>query len=147
MIKDGSMDPDIPVYQYNPTSGDVDGVTSATAKYFADKGLLWTYRDGRRVDTTHLHMREWLSCIRNGGKPSCGIQEGFEEAITAHMGGLSYKLGRRIDYDASKEEIVPVPGYDLDEVLLANSEKVVLPLSKAGSLWLRQIGQRYRRLE
>ena len=99
-------------------------MTSATTRYFADKGLLWTYRDGKRVDPTFLHLREWLSCARNGGKPSCGIDEGFEEAITAHMAGLSYKLGRRIDWDPSKEEIVPVPGHDLDEVLLSNVERV-----------------------
>ena len=118
------MDSNIPIYQYDPASGSVDGVTSATAKYFADKGLLWTYRDGKRVDSTHLHLREWLSCIRNGGIPSCNIKEGFEEAITSHMGGLSYKLGRRIDWDKTKQEIVRVEEYDLDEVLLENKEKI-----------------------
>jgi predicted dehydrogenase len=118
------MDPNVPIYQYDPASGSVDGVTSATAKYFADKGLLWTYRDGKRVDSTHLHVREWLSCIRNGGTPSCNIKEGFEEAMTSHMGGLSYKLGRRIDWDQAKQEIVPVKGYDLDEALLKDKEKI-----------------------
>ncbi len=125
LLKAGKIDPNTPMYQYDPAAEGVDAVTSATAKYFADKGLLWTYRDGKRVDSTFLHLREWLSCIRNGGKPSCGIQEGFEEAISAHMGGLSYKLGRRIDWDRGKQEIVPVEGYDLDEVLTANVEKVV----------------------
>ena len=124
-IKAGKMKAEIPIYRYDPAVSDVDGITSATAKYFADKGLLWTYRDGKRVDSAYLHLREWLSVIRNGGKPSCGIQEGFEEAITAHMGGLSYKLGRRIDWDAEKQEIVPIEGYDFDEVLLANVEKLV----------------------
>jgi hypothetical protein len=93
------------------------------AKYFANKGLLWTYRDGKRVDTTFLHLREWLSCIRNGGTPSCDIKAGFEEAITAHMAGVSYKLGRRIDWDRRAEKVVDIPGYDLDEVLLFNKEK------------------------
>lgn len=124
MIREGKIDPSVPIYQYDPAAMGVDAITSATAKYFADKGLLWTYRDGKRVDSTFLHLREWLSCIRNGGKPSCGIDEGFEEAITAHMGGISYKLGRRIDWDPVKQEIVPIPGYDLDEVLLANVEKL-----------------------
>ena len=112
------MSPDVPIYQYDPAANAVDGVTSATSKYFADKGLLWTYIDGKRVDSTFLHLREWLSAIRNGGSVSCGIKEGFEEAITAHMGGLSYKLGRRIYWDETKQEIVPVNGIDLDEALL-----------------------------
>jgi predicted dehydrogenase len=124
MIAGRKIDPDIPVYRYDPASGDIDGVTSATAKYFADKGLLWTYRDGKRVDSTHLHLREWLSCIRNGGTPSCNIMAGFEETITSHMGGIAYKLGRRIDWDQEKNEIVPIEGFDLDEVLLADVEKL-----------------------
>jgi predicted dehydrogenase len=125
MLEKNAVNPDVPMYVYDPAASGVDAVTSATSKYFADKGLLFTYRNGRRVDSTHLHMREWLSVIRNGGKVSCGIQEGFEEAMTAHMAGLSYKLGRRIDWDAASGQIVPVDGYDLDEVLVANTERLV----------------------
>lgn len=124
LIKAGTFEPDKPVFEYDPAAEGVDAFTSATTAYFANKGLLWTYRDGKRVDPTFLHLREWLSCIRNGGKPSCGIDEGFEEAITAHMAGLSYKMGKRIDWDPTMEELVPIPGYDLDEVLLANVERV-----------------------
>ncbi len=129
LIKDGKIDPYVPVYQYDPAANGTDAVTSATAKYFANKGLLWTYRDGKRVDSTFLHLREWLSCIRNGGAPSCGIKEGFEEAISAHMAGLSYKIGRRIEWDAEAEKIITLPGEDLDAILIANTEKV-----KVGSM-------------
>ncbi len=129
LIKDRKIDPYVPVYQYDPAANGTDAVTSATAKYFANKGLLWTYRDGKRVDSTFLHLREWLSCIRNGGEPSCGIQQGFEEAIAAHMAGLSYKIGRRIEWDAASEKIIALPGEDLDAILLANTEKV-----KVGSM-------------
>ena len=123
MLAEGKMNWRKPIYSYDPAANAVDGVTSATAQYFADKGLLWTYVDGKRVDSTFLHLREFLSVIKNGGKFSCGIQEGFEEAISAHMGGLSYKLGRRIDWDEDTQKIVPVNGYDLDEVLLWNEER------------------------
>jgi predicted dehydrogenase len=125
MIKENRIDPGVPIYQYNPMANATDAVTSATAKYFANKGLLWTYRDGKRVDSTFLHMREWLSCIRNGGTPSCSITEGFQEAISAHMAGLSYKLGRRIEWDKASEKIIAKPGEDLDAALLANEEKVI----------------------
>lgn len=121
LIKEGRIDPQVPIYQYDPTAEGVDAVTSATAKYFANKGLLWTYRDGKRVDSTFLHIREWLSCIRNGGNPSCGINEGFDEAITAHMAGLSYKTGRKIEWDPVSERIISLPGEDLDAILLDNS--------------------------
>lgn len=42
--------------------------------------------NGKRYDTTFLHIREWLECIRQGKTPSCNIDQAFEEAITAHMG-------------------------------------------------------------
>jgi predicted dehydrogenase len=121
MLASGKMNADTPIYAYNPMSDQVDGVTSATSKYFADKGLLWTYRDGRRVDSAMLHMREWLSAIRNGTPVSCGIDEGFEEAMTAHMAGISWKAGRRVDWDPIREEIIALPGEDLDEILLATN--------------------------
>ncbi len=117
-LKAGRMAPNTPIYRYDPSETAVDGVSSATSQYFADKGLMWTYIDGKRVDSTFLHMREWLSAIRNGGKVSCGIQEGFEEAMSAHMAGLSWKLGRRIEWDPQEEVIVPIEGVDLDAVLL-----------------------------
>ena len=119
MLEEGRMNPGSPIYSYDPAAGALDGVSSATSQYFADKGLMWTYVDGKRVDSTFLHMREWLSVIRNGGQVSCGIQEGFEEAISAHMAGLSWKLGRRIEWDPQGEQIIPVEGVeDLDAVLV-----------------------------
>jgi predicted dehydrogenase len=118
LIEDRRIDTRVPIYQYDPAASGTDGVTSATSQYFADKGLLWTYRDGKRVDSTFLHLKEWLSCIRNGGQPSCGIDEGFEEAITAHMGGVSYKLGRKVEWDPVSEKLLPIEDYDFDDVLL-----------------------------
>jgi len=117
MIEDGTIDPDVPLYGYDPRTKGEDAVTSATAKYFAKKGLLYTYRDGKRVDSTHLHMREWLSVIRHGGRPSCGLKEGYEEAVSAHMATLSYKTGRRIEWDENTRKIVGMEVETIDQVL------------------------------
>ncbi|RIV67598.1 Gfo/Idh/MocA family protein [Flagellimonas aequoris] len=127
MIEAGKMNPGVPIYQYNPAANVPDAISSATSQYFADKGLMWTYIDGVRVDSTFLHMREWLSVIKNGGKVSCGINEGFEEAISAHMAGLSWKLGRKIEWDPNTEMLKPIEGIDFDEVLLANGTWDVKP--------------------
>ena len=118
MLESGKMSPPSPIYSYNPAASALDGVSSATSQYFADKGLMWTYVNGKRVDSTFLHMREWLSVIRNGGTLSCGIDEGFDEAIAAHMAGLSWKLGKRIEWDHKGQQVVPIEGVDLDAVLL-----------------------------
>lgn len=124
MLRAGKMRGNQPIFRYDPGADIPDAVSSATSQYFADKGLMWTYINGRRVDPTFLHMREWLSVIRNGGTLSCGIQEGFEEAIAAHMAGLSYKLGKRIEFDNATQRIKEIEGVDLDQVLLDSPEGV-----------------------
>ena len=124
-LKNNLVSEGVPLYTYNPQAKGLDGVTSATARYFADKGLLFTYRDGKRVDSTHLHMREWLSCIRNGGKPSCSIEEGFQEAIAAHMGTLSLKTGRRVEWDASARRVVGFENEEIDNILVSTGKIAV----------------------
>lgn len=107
-IESGIVEPNKPIYTYVPGQNKVDAVTSATEKYFAGRGLLYTYRGGKQVDTTHLHLREWLNCIRqgNGMQPSCNIDMAFQEAMAAHMGTISYHENRKVFWDADNEKIV-----------------------------------------
>jgi predicted dehydrogenase len=104
-IKSGLIDPATPIYSYIPGRKDVDAVASATEKYFASRGLLYTYRGGKRVDTTHLHMAEWIQSIRENKQPSCDIDQAFEEGITAAMATISYKERRKVTWDKDKEEV------------------------------------------
>jgi len=104
-IKQGIIPTDKPFFTYVPGQSKVDAVTSATELYFAQRGLLYTYVNGKRYDTTHLHMREWLECIRQGKTPSCNIDQAFEEAMTAHMGTRAYLEGRTMYWDKDKEQI------------------------------------------
>ncbi|MDC1105194.1 Gfo/Idh/MocA family oxidoreductase [Prolixibacteraceae bacterium] len=107
-IKRGEIDPDKPIYSYVPGKNKVDAVSSATEKYFAGRGLLYTYRNGKQVDTTYLHLKEWLYCIRlnDGTQPSCNIDRAFEEAMASHMGTISYKEGRKVYWDYENEKII-----------------------------------------
>lgn len=105
-IKQGIIPTDTPFYTYVPGQDSSDSVTSPTELYFAQRGLLYTYVNGKRYDTTHLHIREWLECIRQGKTPSCNIDRAFEEAMTAHMGTRAYLEGRTMYWDKDKEEIV-----------------------------------------
>jgi predicted dehydrogenase len=105
-IADGTINTKEPFYIYVPGSNKADGYTSATELYFAQRGLLYTYLGGKRYDTTHLHMREWLYCIRTGQTPSCDIDAAFEDAMTAHMGTRAFLEGRRMYWDKDTEEIV-----------------------------------------
>ena len=107
-IKQGLIDPDKPIFSYSPGSNKLDAITSPTEKYFAGRGLLYTYRDGKQFDTTHLHIREWLDAIRldKPQMPSCNIDRAFEEGVTAMMGTISYKEGRKVYWDHDKEKMV-----------------------------------------
>jgi len=107
-IDQGIMEAGKPIYTYVPGQNTVDAVTSPTERYFAGRGLLYTYRGGKQVDTTYLHLREWINCIRkkDGSQPSCNIDMAFQEAITAHMGTVSYHEGRRVYWDREREVMV-----------------------------------------
>lgn len=105
-IEKGLIKPGKPFYSYTPGQKDLDAISSATQLYFAERGLLYSYVNGKRYNTTFLHLKEWIDCIRTGKKTSCGIEEGFQEAITAHMGTRAYLEGRTMYWDGDKEEIV-----------------------------------------
>lgn len=105
-IEEELIDPEQPLFTYQPGFRGVDAITSATARYFASRGLLYTYRGGRRVNAYNLHIAEWLDVIRNGGAVSCGIEEGFQEAIACHMATRAYQLGRRVEWDPVARRIV-----------------------------------------
>jgi predicted dehydrogenase len=105
-IRSGVIDPSLPLYSFTPGAKHVDAITSATEQYFASRGLLYTYRGGRRIDTSHLHIKDWLDCIRGGGQPACNVNQGFEEAITAHMGTIALRENRKVYWDADKKIIV-----------------------------------------
>ena len=77
------------MYGYAPGSKQIDGVTSATSKYFASKGLLYTCRDGKGVDPTHLHIKDWLDAIRTKSQPSV-ILIAFHEGVACAMATESY---------------------------------------------------------
>jgi predicted dehydrogenase len=105
-IEQGVIDETQPMFTYRPGFKGIDAVTSATERYFASRGLLFTYRGGRLVSSYHLLIKEWLDVIRNGGTTSCNVDRGLEEAITAHMATRSYQLGRKVEWDPVRRRIV-----------------------------------------
>jgi predicted dehydrogenase len=105
-IQSGKISSDLPMIALNADAGQIDAVTSATEKYYASRGLSTTMINGRKVDVTHLHVREWLNCIRNGGVPSANIKMAFEEGITCLMAHRSYLEKRTMVWDEKKRKII-----------------------------------------
>ena len=105
-IKEGLINPSVPMITINPGSGQIDAVTSASEKYYASRGLTTTNINGRVVDVTHLHIKDWIDCIRNGGTPSGNIDRAFEEGMACIMAHRSYLEKKQMTWDASKRKIV-----------------------------------------
>jgi hypothetical protein len=105
-IESGLIDPSSPMVSFNPNLGKIDAVSGATEKYFAARGLTTTTINGRQVDVTYLHIKEWIDCIRNGGTPACNIERAFEEGVACLMAHKSYVEKRRTTWDPVNRKIV-----------------------------------------
>jgi predicted dehydrogenase len=105
-IASGLINPSVPMASFNPNSGKVDAITSATQKYYASRGLINTTINGRSVDLAYLHIKEWIDCIRNGGTTSANIERAFEEGVTCLMAHKSYVEKRRVEWDHVNKKIV-----------------------------------------
>jgi predicted dehydrogenase len=105
-LEDGLIDPNVPMMSIQPGSGKIDAVSSATEKYYAARGLTTTNINGHLVDVTHLHLKEWIDCIRSGGTPSDNIERAFEEGVTCLMAQKSYLEKRQVSWDPVNRKIL-----------------------------------------
>lgn len=103
--KDIKIDPSDPLFYYEPKEN-LDAITSATSMVYMKGGYGPTYIDGKMVDATLLHLKEWLDAIRGKGKTSCNIDEGFEESITFNLANLAYNSKKTVHWDKVNEEAV-----------------------------------------
>ncbi len=105
-IAEGLFDTGQPMLAYNPGSNRLDAITSASEKYYASRGLYYTYHRGRLVDTTHLHLMEFLNAIRYGTPVSVPIEKGVEVTIACHMATKSYREQRQVRWNGIERKIV-----------------------------------------
>jgi predicted dehydrogenase len=57
-------------------------------------------------DETHLHMQNFLDCVRSRKQPNCPFEIGWRSAIACQMAVASYRKGRTVRWDAARQEIV-----------------------------------------
>ncbi len=100
--KDIQTDASDPLYYYEPNA-DIDAVSSATSKAYMKGGYGPTFIDGKVVDATLLHLKEWVDAIRGEGKTSCHIDAGFEEAVTFNLANLAYLHKKPVRWDSLRE--------------------------------------------
>jgi hypothetical protein len=51
-------------------------------------------------------MHNFIDCVRSRKEPNCPLEIGFRAAIACRMALVSYREGRRVKWDAEREEIV-----------------------------------------
>ncbi len=108
LLERGLIDPGSPMLemlQGSSSASVVDAVSSATAQYYATRGLTSTSIGGQDWDVTHLHLKEWLDCIRHGGTPSANIEKAFDEGVVIAMADISYREKCRTRWDPDKRRI------------------------------------------
>jgi predicted dehydrogenase len=57
-------------------------------------------------DETLAHMRNFMECVRSRAEPNCSFEIGFRSAVACQMAVKSYREGRTVRWDVSREEIV-----------------------------------------
>jgi predicted dehydrogenase len=58
------------------------------------------------VNETPLHVRNWLAAIKDNKDPSSPIELGHKVITAAHMANMAYRKGKKVEWDAQKEQIV-----------------------------------------
>jgi len=51
-----------------------------------------------------LHVENFLKCVKTREKPNCDIETAAHIARFAHLGNISYRLGRKLDWDGDKQK-------------------------------------------
>ncbi len=99
------IDTNKPMFTVGQNTG-VDGVSSATQKYYVERGLTSVKIGDELKDVTHLHLKEWLDVIRFGGETSCNVDWAVQEAVILQMAKKSYLEKRQVRWDPVNKQIV-----------------------------------------
>jgi len=61
---------------------------------------------GASPEPIDLHARHFLDCVKNRRRPNADVEDGHQVAVACHLANLSMKLGRKLNWDVEKEEII-----------------------------------------
>ena len=61
------------------------------------------------ADSTGLHLKNFIECVRTRQKPVADVEIGHRSTIVPHLGNIAFRTGRKISWDAEREGIVDEP--------------------------------------
>ena len=59
-----------------------------------------------RLEVSKDHYQNFLDCIKSRAKPICDVEVGHRSATVCHLGNMAVRLGRKIQWDPVKEQVV-----------------------------------------
>jgi predicted dehydrogenase len=59
-----------------------------------------------RLPVSDNHMRNFFDSVRSRQQPICDVEIGHRSASVCHLGVIALRLGRKLEWDPSKEEFV-----------------------------------------
>ena len=90
----------IPVFEGQPAGGPVRGNAKPEPWVQAIK------EPGSSNEQFELHVRNFLDCIKTRQRPIADVEAGHQVATACHLANISLRVGRKIKWDAQKEEII-----------------------------------------
>jgi predicted dehydrogenase len=75
----------------------------------AASGFRMKRKEASAQDATDLHVKDFIDCVRSRKKPAADVEIGHRAAIVAHLGNIAHRTGRKLRWDAAKEEILDDP--------------------------------------
>jgi predicted dehydrogenase len=61
---------------------------------------------GNNNDNTLIHYEDFVSCIRQGGRPQADIELGHHSATACHLGNIASRLKRTLFFDGKTERFI-----------------------------------------
>jgi predicted dehydrogenase len=58
------------------------------------------------VNETPLHVQNWVDCVKSRDEPNSPIELGHRVILAAHLANLSYRTGKKIFWDADRNEVI-----------------------------------------
>lgn len=62
--------------------------------------------EDQRLYFSNDHMANFLECTKTRKEPICPVEVGHRSATMCHLGAISVRLGRKVNWDPKKEEFV-----------------------------------------
>ena len=92
-----------PVPRGESAPGAVNAVDNSAGGFRAER------LDVAGADSTGLHLKNFIECVRTRQKPVADVEIGHRSTIVPHLGNIAFRTGRKIHWDAEREEIPDDP--------------------------------------